>query len=1162
MKKKRIWVSELICSLIKFWKVMRLSLFFVLFFVSQSWALKSFSQQARLSMEMRDVKVIEVLNEIENQTSFFFLFNQKLVDVNRKVDINVDEEEVGEILTQLFDRTNVRVMIKDRQIILTTESTDLSVQQKNIRGKVTDSSGQSLPGVTVVIKGTTTGTITDDDGNYSISGVSGDAILVFSFVGMKKQEIPVKGKETIDVTLSEESVGIEEVVAIGYGTVRRKDLTGSVSSVSGNALKDIPVTSASQAIVGRMPGVQVTQTEGSPDADIKIRIRGGGSITQDNSPLYIVDGFPVADINDISPTDIESIDILKDASSTAIYGARGANGVILVTTKSGFETKGKVSYNTYGGIKTITKTLDVLDPYEYVFWQYEIASEDDVFEKYFGDYRDIGLYKQMDGTDWQNEIFGETGTSIYHNLSVTGGGETSKYNVSLTRNDEKEIMIGSGYTRTNLSIKTSHNVSKWLKIDLNTRLSDYRLKGAGTSSNSRLAHAVQFRPVEGLSAFIDEEEDYEITSSYVLNPLDQTNDDYRRSKRLRFDYNGAAKIKFSENLNYRFEYGQRYEERNNKRFYGIKTSNVQNYGTQPMASIETISKNSCRLANILTYSKKDFIPENNLTVMVGQELNYSKYESVLSSAKYFPKYIDALSALNMMSLGVADPLETYDSPASKISSFFGRVNFDRKGKYLVSATFRADGSSKFAPSNQWGYFPSFAVAWRVSDEKFMEFSSNWLSDMKFRASYGEAGNNRIYDDAWKKTFNTQAKYLMLDGNESTLTPYIVPSSILSNPELKWETTITRNLGLDFGFFKQRLSGSVELYKNTTEDLLMKASIPSNSGYSIQWQNVGQTSNRGVELSLNASIIEKQDFRFSVAFNIAFNKNSIDELGETKSWTESSGWTSNDGPTDDYLIEEGGKVGLMYGYETEGMYSFDDFNYTDGTYVLKEGVSDNSDIIGSSKFGPGSLKLKDQNGDFIVNAANDKVVIGDANPKHTGGINLMTQYKGIDFSAFFNWVYGNDIYNANKLYFTTYLSARKYKNLLGLMNSENRFTYVDQATGEDISDPTQLAEINQSATMWSASMARAPLHSWVVEDGSFLRLNNITIGYTVPKRLVNKLHISKLRAYVTAYNPWLWTNYSGYDPEVDTRRSTPLTPGVDWCAYPRSKSFNVGLNVEF
>ena len=434
--------------------------------------------------------------------------------------------------------------------------------------------------------------------------------------------------------------------------------------------------------------------------------------------------------------------------------------------------------------------------------------------------------------------------------------------------------------------------------------------------------------------------------------------------------------------------------------------------------------------------------------------------------------------------------------------------------------------------------------------------------MKFRASYGEAGNNRIYDDAWKKTFNTKAKYLMLDGNESTLTPYIVPGSILSNPELKWETTITRNLGLDFGFFKQRLSGSVELYKNTTEDLLMKASIPSNSGYSIQWQNVGQTSNRGVELSLNASIIEKQDFRFSVAFNIAFNKNSIDELGETKSWTESSGWTSNDGPTDDYLIEEGGKVGLMYGYETEGMYSFDDFNYTDGTYVLKEGVSDNSDIIGSSKFGPGSLKLKDQNGDFIVNAANDKVVIGDANPKHTGGINLMTQYKGIDFSAFFNWVYGNDIYNANKLYFTTYLSARKYKNLLGLMNSDNRFTYVDKTTGEDIIDPTQLAEINQSATMWSASMARAPLHSWVVEDGSFLRLNNVTIGYTVPQRLVNKLHLSKLRAYVTAYNPWLWTSYSGYDPEVDTRRSTPLTPGVDWCAYPRSKSFNVGLNVEF
>ena len=444
----------------------------------------------------------------------------------------------------------------------------------------------------------------------------------------------------------------------------------------------------------------------------------------------------------------------------------------------------------------------------------------------------------------------------------------------------------------------------------------------------------------------------------------------------------------------------------------------------------------------------------------------------------------------------------------------------------------------------------------------MDWSEAWLSNMKFRVSYGESGNNRIANDAWKKIFSVDTDNLMMEGNETTLTSYIKPGDVLSNPELKWETTVTRNIGLDFGLFKQRLSGSIEAYKNTTKDLLIMASIPSNTGYSIQWQNIGQTSNKGIELALNAALIQKRDFSLTFAFNIAFNRNSIDKLGETKMWEQSSGWTNNDGPSADYLIEEGGKVGLMYGYETEGMYTIDDFDYVDGEYVLKDNVSDNFGLIGAINDWPGALKLKDQNGDLVVDASNDKVIVGDANPKHTGGFNVGMNYKGIDFSAYFNWVYGNDIYNANKLYFTSYVSSRKYKSLLNMMNSENRFTYVNQETGEFVSDPNLLAEMNQNATLWSAANVRAPLHSWVIEDGSFLRLNNVTIGYTLPKRIVNKLRIDNLRIYATGYNLFTWTNYSGYDPEVDTERDTPLTPGIDWNAYPRSRSFNIGLNLEF
>ena len=309
------------------------------------------------------------------------------------------------------------------------------------------------------------------------------------------------------------------------------------------------------------------------------------------------------------------------------------------------------------------------------------------------------------------------------------------------------------------------------------------------------------------------------------------------------------------------------------------------------------------------------------------------------------------------------------------------------------------------------------------------------------------------------------------------------------------------------------------------------------------------------------ICSRKDFNLTASFNIGFNINRIDKLGDTKSWEQTAGWNS-DGPSGDYLIREGGKVGLMYGYETEGMYSFDDFNYAGGKYTLKSGVSDNSTLIGAIRFEPGALKLKDQNGDGIVDAAHDKVVIGDANPKHTGGFNLTAQYKGFDFSAFFNWVYGNNIYNANKLFFTTYAGSKPYKNLLNVMNSDDRFIYIDKGTGLQVTDPFVLAEMNKNATMWSPAMSRAPLHSWVIEDGSFLRLNNVTIGYSLPKNILKKIKVDQLRIYATGYNLWTWTNYSGYDPEVDTQRSTPLTPGIDWCAYPRSRSFNVGLNLEF
>jgi TonB-linked SusC/RagA family outer membrane protein len=1049
-------------------------------------------------------------------------------------------------------------------------------QQLTVSGKVTDEKGEPLPGVSVAIKGTMQGTITDVDGNYSLRNVPADATLVFSFLGMETQEITVDNQTRIDVTMRETAIALEEVVAIGYGTIRKRDLTGSVASVSGEALQDIPVTSVAQAITGKLPGVQVTTTEGSPDAEIKIRVRGGGSITQDNSPLYIVDGFPVSSISDIPPTDIESIDVLKDASATAIYGARGANGVIIITTRKGIEGDVKVNYNNYLGVKNIAKTLDVLDPYEYVLWQYELAGESGNtarnFQKYYGVFDDLELYKAQKGRNWQKEIFGRDAVTQYHNISIFGGSARTKYNLSLTHTNDEGIMLGSGYIRNNINFNLNSKITDKLSIDFNTRFSDTDISGAGTASegtstNSRLKHAIKYPPIRGLQDFLADV-DFELeleAASQLYNPVEVVKDDYRDTDRRNITFNGGITYEVIHNLIWKCDYGVEFENRRNDRFYGPATSQSKNYsGGTPMVTVNIKEGFRQRIANTVSYSKDNFLPGHNLSVLAGHEYYSDKAKSLDMESRFFPNDITIDAALAMMNLGTPQPTKTFESPEDRLNSFFGRLNYNYLDKYLFTFTMRADGSSKFSENNRWGYFPSVAAAWRINEEPFLaDFDP--LSNLKLRFSYGAAGNNRIESDMWKLLYTTS------DDNK----PYYIdevpqkqlaPGDILSNPDLKWETTYTRNLGLDFGFFNNRLSGTIDAYYNTTEDLLIRADIPTSTGFKYQMQNIGKTSNRGIEFFIDAYIIEKRDFTLSASFNIAFNKNKVEELGDVKMSLQNSGWYgSASGPTGDYLLKEGEPIGQMWGYVTDGMYKYSDFTYdpVTETYTLKEGVPDNSTLIGASYFGPGTLKFKKLSGEGdIVNAAEDRTIIGNANPKHVGGFSLSANYKGLDCSAFFNWVYGNDVYNANKLEFTSYPDSRLYGNLLDIMNWENRFTTVHPETGDFVYSPEGLQMLNQNSNIWHPMMSRMVLHSWAIEDGSFLRLNNITLGYTFPKSLTNRFFVEKLRVYVTGYNLWTWTNYSGYDPEVDTRRATPLTPGVDYSAYPRSKSVIAGINLTF
>jgi TonB-linked SusC/RagA family outer membrane protein len=1049
---------------------------------------------------------------------------------------------------------------------------------KQVTGTVTDGSGNPIAGASVVVKGTTTGVMTDVSGRYSISVPGGGNALTVSFVGMKASTVTVTGSGTVDVSLSEDSQSLDEVVVIGYGTVKKRDLTGAVSSVSAKEITAAPVSSAAEAIVGKMAGVQVVTTEGSPDAEVKIRVRGGGSVTQDNSPLYIVDGFPVGNLSAIAPSDIASIDVLKDASSTAIYGARGANGVIIVTTKQGVEGRTTVSFNAYYGVKRLTKQLDVLTPYEFVLSQAEIIGATNTdFTRYFGEFGDIDLYRYQAASDWQDELFGSAAATQSYNMSISGGASDAKYNLSLSRNDEEGIMRNSAYDRTNIGFRFSNKINKRMSVDFNVRFSYTNVDGAGlassgSASSNRLKNAVQFRPTLGIASFSDNVDqtfldDLE-SSSQLYDPLKTVGDDYQAQTRLSTAFNGAFSYSIIDNLTYRLEGGYTVGNNRSDRVYGPATSESRTNGRgKPIGQIGTTGAESYRVANLLTYDVAQLGEMHSLNIMLGQELNADWSKSTSMRAEDFAVTMGAKEVLAKMRLGTPTSISATETADRHMASFFGRVNYTLLDRYLLTATMRADGSSKFAPGNQWGYFPSVAVAWRISDEAFLEGAKGVLSNLKLRLSYGTAGNNRISDDLWKMTYGatTSGKDYYLSEVQQ---PRLVPGSSMSNPDLRWETTITRNAGLDFGFLNSRLSGAVDLYWNTTSDLLISARIPTSTGYSNQMQNIGQTSNKGVELTLNMALAQAQDYSLSASFNIGFNKNNVDKLGDEKQLFFNSGWYgNNNGPGNDFIVEEGKPLGQIYGYVYDGFYTFEDFTWNAASreWQLNPGVPDNSGVSGNGLL-PGMIKYKKvaDDGANVISLEGDKTIIGDANPLHTGGFNLSATYKGFDASVFFNWSYGNDVYNANRALFTTgNESAKKYLNVLDDMNSSKRFMYIDPTTGENLSLlPDRLMALNENASVHSVKNSRARLSSYGIEDGSFLRLNTATLGYTLPQALTKKFFVQSLRVYVTGYNLWLLTSYSGYDPEVDTRRSTPATPGVDFSAYPRARSVVAGVNIAF
>ena len=1043
---------------------------------------------------------------------------------------------------------------------------------------VVDATGEPLIGASVIEKGTQNGGVTDFDGNFTINLKGSGHVVVVSYIGMKTKEVNISGKSQVNVTLEDDATTLNDVVVIGYGSVRKKDLTGSVSTVNSETLQAVPVANASEALTGKMPGVQITTTEGSPDAEVKIRVRGGGSITQSNDPLYIVDGFPVESISDIPSNDIEDITVLKDASSTAIYGSRGANGVILVTTKSGKEGKTKVSYNAFYSWKKIAKKQDVISAKDYATWQYELAllknnndpEKISSYTDYFGNYQDLDMYDNIATNDWQDLVYGRTGHTFNHNININGGSETIKYAFSYAHMNDKAIQIGSSYKRDNFSLKLNTKPSKTTTLDFQARYAKTNIYGGGAQdatgvydSDRRLRYAVIYTPfplknLDPTAGSADDE------TGNLYNPIQSQADNDQKKERKNLNIAGAFGWEVYQDLKLRTEFG--YDDYNDydQRYWGLTTYYIKNVPSsdnqkKPAIRLTATSRHRFRNTNTINYDFKKILnsEDHSLNIMAGHEYVITKKRVNTDEVHGFPTDFDAETAWKLTSQGKPYSIEDAYSADDKLLSFFGRLNYNFKDRYLLSATFRADASSKFSKENRWGYFPSVALAWRISSEPFMKGTEKWLDDLKLRVSYGTAGNNNIPVGQLSQEFSPSATSWI-----NGISSYWAASKTMSNPDLKWETTITRNIGLDFTLFGGKLNGTIEAYLNTTKDLLIQ--FPTGgTGYDNQYRNMGETENKGIEFSFTWHAINKKNWGIDISGNIGLNKNKVKDLGIMSDFGWNTNWASTE-IGNDYWISVGDPLGQVRGYRLEGTgrYEVSDFVGYDETkgWILKDGVPDASDVVGTIR--PGALKLKDLDGDGKVSTdISDTEILGNVNPSAFGGFTLAGHAYGFDLSAAFNFSIGNKEYNANKIEYTS-TSKYQYRSMATEMEAGKRWTNLDPATGLLSNDLARLAELNANTTMWSPYTSKMIVTDWALENASFLRLNTLSLGYTVPAALVKRAGISSLRFYVTAYNVFTITGYSGFDPESDCYRRTSLTPNVDHSGYPRSRQFVVGLNLNF
>lgn len=983
-----------------------------------------------------------------------------------------------------------------------TGSINLIAQNLNLTGNVKFTSGETVIGATVLLKGTHNGTTTDVEGNYILRNVPANGTLEISYVGIEKQEIKIEGRSRIDITLKEESIVLDEFVAVGYGTMKKSDLTGSVSSISGDKMREIPSSTISQALQGRTAGVVVQQNTGTPGGTVQIRIRGNNSIMGDNEPLWVVDGFPLSNANMLNLADIETIDVLKDASATAIFGARGANGVVIVTTKKGKAGRTKVTYEGRLSIQKIIKKFDMLNASEYMQLM-NIQQENDFGTKYFSE---TDIANAGTETDWQDLVY-RSAPLHEHSVNISGGNDKTKFSIGASFFDQLGILRNTDYDRITLRTGIDHEINKIFSVSVNTILSRATTKTkttvGGQRGNSILHSAIAAPPTVGPynddGSYHRLDEDYPFSATGFVNPVAYLNEKNRQWFRNRVMTNLSLTIKPIQDISI------------------VTAANIQNseyrwdrYDTRKYpestgsAGIEVSNTLELSTNNTISYNKT--IGLHSISAMAGTTYEQMTYKPFSTTGD---GYIHDI--LESYDIGAATTPGVPSSDYSKwqILSFLGRFNYSYDSKYLATFSIRRDGSSRYSEGQKWGTFPSAALAWRVSNENFMK-NLKFVSNLKLRAGYGVTGNTSISP---YQTINYLASGTAVLNKQ--LYPGFDPKDNYPG-SLKWESTAQTNVGIDLGLFDHRIQVTADYYVKNTKDLLNNVQLPPSAGYGSTVKNIGKIKNQGFEFQVDAFAINSKDFKWNISGNISFNKNKVKELSGHQdipgTWYSLS-WMG------DYinLIREGQPFGIFYGYK-------------------ENGYDENGNILYVNKAGENVLKagLKEE----------DKTYIGDPNPDFTYSFNSTLDYKDFSFSFFLQGVQGNDIYNLS-------MGTTNYDYGWGL----NTFKEVLYNHWTPETPNAKYPKISNKNTYVVSDR--------FVYNGSYIRLKNIELAYSIPTKKLGAAWISKAQIYVSAQNLFTITDYPWYDPDVNSRGgSTSVNQGIDHYSYPSAKSYTFGVRLEF